>query len=149
MTRANFVSGIGGTNTPAFYVTSQTTNNVANTTHTQLAFDTEIFDTDNAYTSNAFTVPSGKGGKYVLYAQAGRQNWDSDRFLVYLYKNGSTEISIGESAINTTGYHTTNTIVLANLSAGDVITVQTYHNAGSTKGYSLGDRTAFGGFKLL
>ena len=139
----------GGTNTPAFYVTSQTTNNVANTTHTQLAFDTEIFDTDNAYTSNAFTVPSGKGGKYVLYAQAGRQNWDSDRFLVYLYKNGSTEISIGESAINTTGYHTTNTIVLANLSAGDVITVQTYHNAGSTKGYSLGDRTAFGGFKLL
>ena len=149
MTQANFVSGVGGTNTPAFYVTSQTTNNVATATHTQLAFDTEIFDTDNAYTSNAFTVPSGKGGKYVLYAQAGRQNWDSDRFLVYLYKNGSTEISIGESAINTTGYHTTNTISLVDLSAGDVITVRTYHNSGSTRGYSLGDRTAFGGFKLL
>ena len=114
-----------------------------------LAFDTEVFDTDNAYTSNAFTVPSGKGGKYVLYAQAGRQGWDSDRFLVYMYKNGSTEISIGESAINTAEYHTTNTITIADLSEGDVITVQTYQNSGSSRGYSTGDRTAFGGYKLL
>ena len=149
MTQANFVSGVGGTNTPAFYVKAATTNTIANTTHTQLAFDTEVFDTDSAFASNAFTVPSGKGGKYLLYAQAGRQNWDSDRFLVYMYKNGSTEISIGESAINTTGYHTTNTIVLADLSAGDVITVQTYQDSGSSRGYSVGDRTAFGGFKLL
>ena len=149
MTRANFVSGIGGDNTPAFYVKSAVTINVANTTHTQLTYDTEVFDTDNAFASNAFTVPSGEGGKYVLYALAARQAWDSDRFLVYIYKNGSTELSIGESAINTSGYHTTDTFCIADLSAGDVITVRTYHDSGSTRGYGVGQRCVFKGFKLI
>jgi hypothetical protein len=149
MTRANFVSGVGGTNTPAFYVKSNNTVNVANTTHTQITYDTEVFDTDNAFASNAFTVPSGEGGKYVLYALAGRQGWDSDRFLIYIYKGGSTELSVGESAINTTGYHTTDTFCIADLSAGDVITVQVYHDSGSTRGLSVGQRCVFKGFKLL
>jgi hypothetical protein len=149
MTRANFVSGVGGTNTPAFYVKSNNTVNVATATHTQITYDTEVFDTDNAFASNAFTVPSGEGGKYVLYALAGRQGWDSDRFLIYIYKGGSTELSVGESAINTTGYHTTDTFCIADLSAGDVITVQVYHDSGSTRGLSVGQRCVFKGFKLL
>ena len=143
------VSLVGGDNTPAFYVKSSVTNNIANTTHTQLTYDTEVFDTDNAFASNAFTVPSGEGGKYVLYALAARQAWDSDRFLVYIYKNGSTELSIGESAINTSGYHTTDTFCIADLSAGDVITVQTYHDSGSTRGYGVGQRGVFKGYKLI
>ena len=152
MTRANFVSGIGGTNTPAFQARSNSGQSVSNTTHTDVVFGEEIFDTDSAFASNVFTVPSGKGGKYVLYAQAGRQGWDSDRFLCYLSRNRSgtqADLSASESAINSAQYHTTNTFCIADLQAGDVVKVIVYHDSGSTRTLSVGDRTCFQGFKLL
>ena len=143
----------GGTNTPAFEVKSNNTVNVANTTHTQITFDTEVYDTDNAFASNVFTVPSGKAGKYFLYAQAGRQAWDSDRFLIQLLKTPSggsdSELSVSESAINVNKYHTTSTLCVADLSVGDAIKVSVYHDSGSTRGLSVGERCVFKGFKLL
>jgi hypothetical protein len=66
MTRANFVSGVGGTNTPAFHAYNNADQNISNTTETQVVFNTEVADTDNAFSSNAFTVPTGKGGKIVV-----------------------------------------------------------------------------------
>jgi len=151
MTRANFVSGIGGTNTPAFMAyKGGSGQSVSNTTHTVVTFDTEDYDTDNAWDgSNTFTVPSGKGGKYFLYAQAGRQGWDSNRFLIYFIKNGSTDQSASESAINTAQYHTTNTLTVADLSAGDTIQVKVYHDSGSTRTMSVGDRTTIIGFRII
>ena len=38
---------------------------------------------------------------------------------------------------------------IADLSAGDVITVQTYHDSGSTRGYGVGQRCVFKGYKLI
>jgi len=151
MTRANFVSGIGGVNTPAFMAyKGGSGQSVSNTTHTVVTFDTEDYDTDNAWDgSNTFTVPSGKGGKYFLYAQAGRQGWDSNRFLIYFIKNGSTDQSASESAINTAQYHTTNTLTVADLSAGDTIQVKVYHDSGSTRTMSVGDRTTIIGFRII
>ena len=143
---------VGGTNTPAFQARSNSGQSISNATHTDLVFGEEIFDTDNAFASNVFTVPSGKGGKYFLYAQAGRQNWDSDRFLCYMARTRSgvtADLSASESAINTTAYHTTNTLCIADLEAGDVVKVIVYHNSGSTRTLSVGDRTTFQGFKLL
>ena len=46
MTRANFVSGIGGTNTPAFAATQANTGFSAGG-DSKIAYATEIFDTDN------------------------------------------------------------------------------------------------------
>ena len=42
---------------------------LSNATATKLTLDTEIFDTDNAFASDKFTVPSGKGGKYFISLQ--------------------------------------------------------------------------------
>jgi hypothetical protein len=49
MTRANFVSGIGGTNTPAFFVTRGSDQTISDVTTTTVQFDTEILDTDKCF----------------------------------------------------------------------------------------------------
>ena len=46
MTRANFVSGIGGTNTPAFLVSKGSDQSVSNGTTTKITFDNEVYDVD-------------------------------------------------------------------------------------------------------
>ena len=92
MTRANFVSGIGGTNTPAFFATNGTTRQtLSHQTTTKIDFGTEIYDTDSAFASSRFTVPSGQAGKYFIYASAdifGGSN-DIETISFYVYKNGS------------------------------------------------------------
>ena len=68
MTRANFVSGVGGTNTPAFRATmSANQTGLSMSTQTKVQFNTETWDTGSCFdTSNyRFTVPSGEGGKYL------------------------------------------------------------------------------------
>ena len=142
------VTGAGGVNTPAFYAIASSAQTISNTTHTTLNFQNEKYDTDNAYDgTNTFTVPTGKGGKYFLYAQSGRSNWSSDRFIIKILDSG-TPISTSESAINTVGYHTTNTMVVANLSAGDTVTVTGYQDTGSSRSLSS-DRTVFMGYKII
>ena len=70
MTKANFVSGIGGANTPAFMAQHAGNTTTANdNTETAVPFAVEKVDTDSAFASNAFTVPSGKGGNYFISAQ--------------------------------------------------------------------------------
>ena len=68
MTRTNF---IGGGNTPAFFVYFTTGITLTQNTTTLVKFDTETFDTDNAYSTSTgkFIVPSGKAGKYFFLQQ--------------------------------------------------------------------------------
>ena len=142
----------GGTNTPAFSVESNSAQSIAHVTYTNLVFGSELYDTDNAFASNTFTVPSGKAGKYLLYAQAGRDGWDSDRFLIRIARTRSgsdTDLTSSESSINSAYYHTTNTFTVADLQVGDAIFVKLYHNSGSTRPLHTGARTMFQGFKLL
>jgi hypothetical protein len=92
MTRANFVSGVGGVNTPYFTARlgSQQTGLSANT-FTKVNFDTEDFDTDNTFSSNRFTPTTA--GKYfcfynlmISFSGGGTVEDIRARF----YKNGST-----------------------------------------------------------
>ena len=146
-------TGVGGANTPSFLAKSASGQAIANTTHTQIVFGTEVIDTDSAFASNVFTVSSGEAGKYFLYAQAGRQGWGSNRFLIQLQKTPSggsaADLSASESAIGESQYHTTNTLAIADLSVGDAIKVNIYHDNGSSEDLSTGDRTMFMGFKLI
>ena len=56
------------TNYPAFQITLGSTQTIADASTTKVEFDTEDFDTDNAFDVSAykFTVPTGKAGKYFL-----------------------------------------------------------------------------------
>ena len=149
----SFATAGSATNTPSFLAKSASGQSISNNTHTQIVFGTEVIDTDGAFASNVFTVPSGKAGKYFLYAQAGRQSWGSNRFLIQIQKTPSggsaADLSASESAIGESQFHTTNTLVIADLAVGDAIKVNIFHNNGSSQDISTGDRTVFMGYKLI
>ena len=74
MTKANFVSGIGGVNTPAFEAYLASTQVISNTTVTKVNINTERFDTANAYdNSSNFRFTPQTAGKYFVYAHLNLQ----------------------------------------------------------------------------
>ena len=91
MTRANFVSGVGGANTPAFMAKPSGNISISNDTVTKLLFATEDFDTDSDYASSRFTPTTA--GKYQV---SGAVQWNTDtnynglnQGRLFVYKNGS------------------------------------------------------------
>jgi len=88
-------TGFGGTNTPNFKVSNTGNQALSNSTLTKLTFDTEVFDSDNAFASNKFTVPSGQAGKYAITFQAFMEGQNDVRVMrAYVYKNGSALASM-------------------------------------------------------
>ena len=90
MTRANFVSGIGGTNTPAFAATQANTGFSTNV-NSKIGYAVEIFDTDNCYdNSTNYRFTPTTAGKYFVFANIAI-NADSAyaRQQLKIYKNGS------------------------------------------------------------
>ena len=84
-------TGVGGDNTPAFAVRkSGDQGSVGSSSNVKVTFETEILDTDNAFASSKFTIPSGEAGKYVFYGNI-RNNTGTDfsTFQINLFKNGS------------------------------------------------------------
>ena len=162
MTRANFVSGIGGDNTPAFstYISSNQT--LSDATTTKANFDTEEFDTDGAYdTSNKrFTVPSGEGGKYFFHAR-GRFNTSANQsqFVMMLKKNNNDLAkkyiysgSSGTKCFNSINYFSYDISAVETLSAGDYIEVFVMSDDVSGNNITFNSGTVhseFSGYKLI
>ena len=83
------------TNYPAFQITLGSTQTIADASTTKVEFDTEDFDTDNAFDVSAykFTVPTGKAGKYFL--SSGGEIFDNNDLVqarLEIYKNGSAVV---------------------------------------------------------
>ena len=87
----NTFASAGGDNTPAFMVSLSASQTLSHNTTTKITLDREIVDTDNAFASNKFTVPSGEAGKY--YIQFSTLAYDGTGVLKLsrpmIYKNGS------------------------------------------------------------
>ena len=84
-------------NTPAFKAKNASDQTIPNTTFTKVTLGTEVFDTNNAFASDRFTVPSGHDGKYFISAQISIACTDDHRQVEgYIYKNGSglAELSV-------------------------------------------------------
>ena len=91
MTRSNFVSGVGGDNTPSFFAISTSTednNDVSDDTFTKKTFSTEVYDSDSTYSSSRFTP--GVAGKYMITAKLSVFNTtNNSQPYMWIYKNGS------------------------------------------------------------
>ena len=164
MTKANFISGVGGDNTPAFYAyMSANMTSVSDTTFTTVAFDSESFDSDGAFnTSNyTFTVPSGEGGKYLIGLRIAPYFYSDKGYQVQqnLYINGSERIEYGaidEPSNDNSRYGGVHTeTVILTLSAGDTIVAQFYGNTRGNNSFTIsgsgGARKGsfFWGYKLI
>jgi hypothetical protein len=148
------VSGDG--NTPAFSVRPSSDQNVdtANTWY-KVEWDTEDFDTDNAFdnTNDKFTVPTGKGGVYQVNVQVATtgqtENAETD---MKIYKNGSaldTPIANREFS-GGGGSNADNTVQhshLYDLNATDYLEIYVFHGSGGTNTIRA-SRTSWSMFKL-
>jgi hypothetical protein len=157
MTRTNFVAGVGGDNTPSFsvYNTSNTNLGSAGSVN-KIKFDTELYDTDNAYntTTGEFTVPSGEGGKYCFLMNINNYeiiNNNINYVYTYIYKNGSNELFNANNHSASTGSYKVGILnTVLDLTAGDVIAFYSRIGASGTHYSEAGQ--AYGrisGFKLL
>lgn len=95
---------------------------------TQFSPATENYDTDNAYSSGTFTVPTGKGGYYAVGAQVTSANvlWAvADYIQLIIYVNGAEAYSFGHRALENavTIYCSVNGRTTINVNAGDTIAV--------------------------
>ena len=92
MTRANFVSGVGGTMTPAFAATLSADQSLNDTTWTKIEVNTELFDTDNCYdNSTNYRFTPTTAGKYFVYGLIAARSSGADMrwSQTGIYKNGS------------------------------------------------------------
>ena len=131
MTRANFVSGIGGANTPIVFARLSSSQSISNATTTDVAFANEIIDTASAFnTSNyTFTVPSDQAGVYMVSVIVRKSDWNSTRFYIDLLTGGGNFVF--EHGSDSGGnYNTVGGAVFTNLSVGHTVKARVYHNAG-------------------
>ena len=151
MTQANFVSGVGGTNTPSWLAYLSSTQTISNTTSTTIVYNAEVYDTANAYnTSNGkFTVPSGQGGKYFLTFATRLTNWNTSEVHIFIQDGGSGLLTM-ENGDSDGDNNTFMNSGIVDLSAGDTIEVQFYQNGGNGAVLRANQSNSwFGGFKLI
>ena len=156
-------SAAGLANTPAFHayqVSSGTS--VSHNTWTSFTNLVEQVDTDSAFASNSFTVPSGKTGSYLIAMGTGWVVNADDKLFQWRVRRtnsgGSTDtVLLGSYQTGDMG--TLQIIVqssrYAYLTAGDVLVPQTWQQSGGTlttqhsNDYEIGGATYFSGFKLV
>jgi len=150
-------TGFGGDNTPRFEAT-KTSNQTAFTDSAwvKVTFNFETTDSDGAYASDKFTVPSGEGGTYYFYStvSAGTSTGGGiTNLMLSFYKNGSIHTVGGRghmgSADSIAGYAPITISNMITLSATDYIEVYVYSDTTDTNSIAVADYCNFGGFKLL
>ena len=142
-------------NTPAFVVRLSSAQTISDNTATKVAFDTEDVDTDSAFASNKFTVPTGKAGLYkfdVIVRLDSGSNSNLGSAIGYLYKNGTAQhIVFNDEAGNYAKAITMNISSILNLSEGDYIEAyvacNTVDNSNATVTHNK--YSIFSGHKLI
>ena len=144
-----------GTNTPSFFVSKSSNQSVSDGVFVKATFDTEIFDTDSAFASNKFTVPSGKAGKYYFFASIRGQGTDGtmDFLLFRFYKNGSgiytpNQLNLASNQLKNS--HIFGSAIF-DLSVGDYIEVYVNMSGSSLQiaGNTNPDKCYFGGYRII
>jgi hypothetical protein len=140
-------TGVGGTNTPAFSVYKSANFDISDNVETKIPFDTESYDTDSAFASEKFTVPSGEGGKYFFYSRARFQKSGVSQYRITIVKNGVEVASrylysgnVTNGIFSNAEYFTYDVSCTLALSVGDYVEV--FIKSDSTDG---GDTTVNGG----
>ena len=157
----NTFASAGGTNTPAFLATLSASQSVSTNTETKIQFNTELFDTANAYdnsTNYRFTIPSGKSGKYFIYCgyETGVSAANTDYNDIRLFKNGTSTYysSMNSESLSNAAFnrfpHKIN--IVDDCNVGDYFEV--YARIGGSQATSPNiqggsNRTFFGAYKII
>ena len=139
------------TNTPTFnaYQNAAVGTTLTQNTFTKVVFDSEYYDTDSAFSSGRFTVPSGEAGKYFFSSSITMRTALAE-IQIYLYKNGSGWLRGGSMNSNIGSTQTVTGAI--DLSVGDYVEVFVNQNQSSNQveGIVSGTRHSyFSGYKII
>jgi len=94
MTRSNFLSGVGGANTPYFEAYLNSNQSISSATYTKVQFNTETYDTASDYdNSSNYRYTPTTSGKYYVYTRVQCDSQAASNLksaAVEIRKNGST-----------------------------------------------------------
>jgi len=139
------------TNTPAFKVTLSGNQTIANDTLTRVTFDTESYDTDNAFASNIFTVPTGQGGTYAFsYLLFVDDIDDTDFCFAYIEVDGAQTLGTQDQRYGSSGTQnqTLQSSGVLTLTAGQTVEVVVKHGEGANQ-VLRNSHTCFQMYKLI
>ena len=146
---AGTATGFGESNTPAFMGYSGANQSIAYDTDTKLTIGTESYDTDSAFSSSRFTVPSGKAGKYIFGGQCRISSIADEKTMqLMIFKNGSS-LDRAKTKFRNAGTSSmaTNVVFCEDASVGDYFELYVYHDRNSTETANSG-HTTFWGFRI-
>jgi hypothetical protein len=143
-------------NTPSFFVYPTTGQTATHNTTNKITFGSESYDTDSAFASSRFTVPSGKAGKYYIHASVYTEaaaNGTLETSNIYIYINGSAKFAnTNDFRTNQIRGFTTTVSGSFNLAVGDYVEIYHYYYSSALANgtYGSGDTggTYFGGYKI-
>jgi hypothetical protein len=143
----------GANNQPCFLASKSDSNqSVAHNTTTKITFNNEIVDSDNAFASSTFTVPSGEGGTYFLSAGIYVGSSQDYNYLSIRKNGSSTNVMNFTTFKNNTSDNTYHVSSLVSASASDTFEVYYSQSKGSAVNVESNSSvgfTFFGGFKVV
>ena len=147
-------------NTPIFLVTlGSQQGSISRSTQTKITYASEVIDSDNAFDSTTnyrFTVPSGKGGKYmfIVSASAEMPSYDPQAIMTSLYVNGS-QVAFHQYFANEADFQNDQPnqvplVTIQDLSASDYVEgfINFYQGSGGTGQIEDDNGTFFQGFRI-
>ena len=148
---------VNGGATPAFFGQKASTQQIARATWTKATgFTDNEIDSDTAFDGTTFTVPSGKGGKYFIFATCycdygTNAGSDGEYSIMDIYKNGSSVVIRGLSQFTSAGYvqDSVSAHGILDLSASNTIELYVYlKDLNGGEANIAPDTTQFGGYFL-
>ena len=144
------VQAVGSANTPAFFAQKNATQSPGNNAFTKITYETEVLDTNNAFASSTFTVPSGKAGVYFIgFNKMNNKGGLTVEDYTSIYKNGSSFAGFTSFSGNQTQLRNHN--IIMDLAVGDYVEIYHYGTTSDSSSASLlsGERNSFYGYKII
>ena len=151
---AGTATGFGETNTPAWFVRYNGQQSLSDYTTTKVTWNVEELDSDSAFASDKFTVPSGGAGKYIIFTSLQMKGDDNDRLIktdLHIYKNGSSVAYAHDDFRSDNSRQATRMLqTIQTLAENDYIEVYTAVDISAGTPYYEGNnnRALFGGFRI-
>ena len=156
LTNNGTASGFGPTGNGPYWSARETgLQTINHAVETKATLGTEIIDSDNAFSSGRFTVPSGKAGKYFTWWQIDLYDADSDitnlTGIIKLSNTTKSKVYTDFSNGSVPSHAHMYVSLLQDLSVGDYIEYYAYMtttNASSAQLYGSEFGTMCGGFRI-
>ena len=142
-------------NTPAFEAYASSDLTLSNNVHTKQQYNTEVFDTDNAYDNSNYRFQPTVAGRYFVYANTKVEaNASSLQFVQSsIYKNGGQVKEQMEDARNNNGlqFSVFVSAIIDLDGSGDYVEgyVKGFVTGGNVYSRSGNKSTSFGAFRLI